>query len=349
VLDANGYVSPPKGPTLAGGSSPQITGSAVQGSTLTAQPGTWSNGPVSFAYQWERCDASGLGCSRIAGATAPVYTLGRADDYVRVRVLVTATGPGGTSEAASGPTRLIADASGATTPAHGGGGGGTGSTGGTHTANGTGACHAATLRATVEGAAIVTIPVGRRVTVRGSLTCGHAPITGAALTLAITPQGATAPSHEAVIRTSADGSFAYVLAPGPSRRVALSYRAFSDDRTPSATASATVLVRPSISLAITPASTSNGHTITFTGSVSGGDEPPGGLTLDIEYREGTSWMIYDTVRAQRGSGRFFWQYTFRRTTQPITYWFRVAIPASGESGYPYAAAASPPRPVHVVP
>jgi hypothetical protein len=39
-------------------------------------------------------------------------------------------------------------------------------------------------------------------------------------------------------------------------------------------------------------------------------------------------MIYDTTRTQRGDGRFLWQYTFHRATQPITYWFRVAIPAS---------------------
>jgi hypothetical protein len=187
------------------------------------------------------------------------------------------------------------------------------------------------------------------VTLRGSLRCGATPITGADVVLAITTHGGAAPAHEAVIRTSADGSFAYVLASGPSRRIALSYRAFSDDRAATATATATVLVRPSITLAISPASTSNGHTITLSGRVSGGDEPPGGLTLEIEYREGTRWMIYDTVRARRSDGHFAWQYTFRRTTEPITYWFRVAIPASGVGGYPYEPTASPPRPVHVVP
>ena len=100
---------------------------------------------------------------------------------------------------------------------------------------------------------------------------------------------------------------------------------------------------------ITPSSTTNGHTIAFTGAVSGGSEPRGGLTLDVEYLEGTSWKIYDTVLASPPSGRFTYRYTFRRTTQSITYTFRVAIPPAGVSGYPFLSAASPPRSVHVTP
>jgi hypothetical protein len=258
-------------------------------------------------------------------------------------VVVTATDPDGSTSVRSAPTAAVL--ANAATRAGGAGG----SSGGTNTPNGAHACRRATLRATVGGDASVTVPLGRVVTVRGSLRCGHAAIAGAEIGVAITRQGALAPSHTGQIRTSANGGFEYVLRRGPSRRIALSYRAFSADATPSATASATVLVTPSISLAITPTHTSNGHTITFTGNVAGGHEPPGGLALEIEYREGSQWMIYDTTRARRGDGRFFWQYTFRRTTEPITYWFRVAIPASGVSGYPYAPATSPPRGVHVVP
>jgi hypothetical protein len=215
--------------------------------------------------------------------------------------------------------------------------------------NGAHACRHATLRATVDGAASATVPLGRTVALRSSLRCGRAAISGAKIAVAVTPQGAPAPSRRADIRTSGDGSFSYALRRGPSRQVALSYRAFSNDATPSATATTAVLVTPPISLKIAPASTSNGHTITLTGNVAGGHEPPGGLTLEIEYREGSHWMIYDTTRARRGDGSFFWQYTFHRTTQPITYWFRVAIPASGVSGYPYAPTASPARGVRVVP
>ena len=129
----------------------------------------------------------------------------------------------------------------------------------------------------------------------------------------------------------------------------VSYRAFTDDAAPSASASASVLVTPAISLRITPQHTFNGHTITFSGRVAGGYEPPGGLALELEYREGSRWMIYDVVRARPGDGRFSYRYTFRRTTQSITYTFRVAIPSSGVSGYPYQPTSSPARSVHVDP
>jgi hypothetical protein len=151
------------------------------------------------------------------------------------------------------------------------------------------------------------------------------------------------------VRTSANGSFSYVLGPGPSRRITASYREFAQDATPTASVSASVLVTPSISLTITPTATTNGHTITFSGRVSGGDEPRGGLPLALEYLEGNRWMIYTLVQASPGDGRFLYRYTFRRTTQSITYTFRMAIPASGIPGYPYQPAASPPRSVHVDP
>jgi hypothetical protein len=104
-----------------------------------------------------------------------------------------------------------------------------------------------------------------------------------------------------------------------------------------------------VSLTITPGRTTNGHTITFAGHVSGGYIARGGLPLNIEYREGDRWMVYDEVRASASTGRFVYHYTFERTTESITYTFRVAIPATGVSGYPFAPAASPARSVHVDP
>src|SRR5262249_35821335 len=48
---------------------PSITGPPQQGQTLTASPGTWSGSPTAFAYAWMSCDASGAGCTGIAGAS----------------------------------------------------------------------------------------------------------------------------------------------------------------------------------------------------------------------------------------------------------------------------------------
>ena len=106
---------------------------------------------------------------------------------------------------------------------------------------------------------------------------------------------------------------------------------------------------PEISLAVTPTRTTNGHTITFSGHISGGNEPRGGVPLQLEYREGSRWMVYQVVRADPRNGGFIYRYTFERTTQSITYTFRFAIPPSGVAGYPYEPAASPPRSVHVDP
>jgi subtilisin family serine protease len=43
---------------------PTISGLAAVGQTLTADPGSWSNVPTSYAYAWQRCDSWGLLASR---------------------------------------------------------------------------------------------------------------------------------------------------------------------------------------------------------------------------------------------------------------------------------------------
>ena len=49
-----------------------ITGTAAQGRQLTASPGTWSGlGPITFAYQWYRCDQTGSHCTLIRGSSKP--------------------------------------------------------------------------------------------------------------------------------------------------------------------------------------------------------------------------------------------------------------------------------------
>ena len=58
-------------------SAPTITGSAQDGRTLTAAPGSWEGTvPISYAYQWQRCSASGSECSDIEGATGTLPPVG---------------------------------------------------------------------------------------------------------------------------------------------------------------------------------------------------------------------------------------------------------------------------------
>jgi hypothetical protein len=89
---------------------PTISGSAVQGKTLTASPGGWAAYPApAYSYQWQRCNQSGGSCANISAATASTYVLQRTDMANTVRVAVTAANNVGTpSSAASATTATVA-------------------------------------------------------------------------------------------------------------------------------------------------------------------------------------------------------------------------------------------------
>jgi uncharacterized protein YukE len=90
-------------------SLPSIAGSLVDGQTLTASNGSWSGtAPISYAYQWQKCNAKGEECANLSGATAS--TLGLVSTLVgsTVRVIVKASNSGGSTEATSAATGLIA-------------------------------------------------------------------------------------------------------------------------------------------------------------------------------------------------------------------------------------------------
>lgn len=80
--------------------APSITGTAQQGQTLTAAPGTWSDTTATVAYQWQKCDAAGANCADIAGQTAQTYVVQPTDAGATLRVNVTATNRFGTSKPA---------------------------------------------------------------------------------------------------------------------------------------------------------------------------------------------------------------------------------------------------------
>jgi hypothetical protein len=88
-------------------SLPSISGSARDGSLLTASHGSWTGSPTSYAYQWLRCDAEGGNCGSIAGATSDKYTVQTADVGHRLRVQVTATNKDGSGVAVSRPTGVV--------------------------------------------------------------------------------------------------------------------------------------------------------------------------------------------------------------------------------------------------
>jgi hypothetical protein len=92
---------------------PTISGSPVEGQTLTATSGGWSGtAPISFAYQWVRCGANGgaadgSNCAFISGATGSAYKLVGSDVGARMRVRVTATNAVGQQTVASNATATV--------------------------------------------------------------------------------------------------------------------------------------------------------------------------------------------------------------------------------------------------
>ncbi|HZT15161.1 MAG TPA: hypothetical protein VFA19_04370 [Gaiellaceae bacterium] len=88
-------------------SRPTITGTPAQGQTLTAAPGGWGDTPSSYAYQWQRCDASGGSCADVAGATGTSYAVTSADAGATLRVDVVATNRFGSVPATSAVTSVV--------------------------------------------------------------------------------------------------------------------------------------------------------------------------------------------------------------------------------------------------
>jgi hypothetical protein len=88
---------------------PSISGLARQGETFTADPGNWSGTqPMTFAYQWRRCDAAGANCSNISGATGKTYVLTSVDVGNRLRARVRASNSAGAGTATSLPSSVVA-------------------------------------------------------------------------------------------------------------------------------------------------------------------------------------------------------------------------------------------------
>jgi hypothetical protein len=89
---------------------PTISGTTTVGSTLTANPGTWTGTSITFAYQWQRCDTAGANCAPITGATNTTYVLANEDADHTLKVAVTATDATGPNTVTSAQTATVTSA-----------------------------------------------------------------------------------------------------------------------------------------------------------------------------------------------------------------------------------------------
>jgi hypothetical protein len=103
--DPTGVIGSANGPSNT--VKPAVSGSAVVGGELTVTNGSWSPSATSFAYQWQRCSATGEACLNIAGSTGKTYGIRSVDAGNRLRALVTARNASGQSNVTSGTSDVV--------------------------------------------------------------------------------------------------------------------------------------------------------------------------------------------------------------------------------------------------
>jgi len=87
--------------------APTISGSVVQGQTLSATNGSWTGPTGSYALQWSRCNSGGGACAAVAGETSATHLLAVADLGSTMRVSVVSTNKNGSSVATSDATAVV--------------------------------------------------------------------------------------------------------------------------------------------------------------------------------------------------------------------------------------------------
>jgi hypothetical protein len=89
--------------------APSILGLLTDGQLLSALEGSWEGtGPLSFAFQWQLCNAAGGECTDISEALASTLSPISTDVGKTLRIAVTATNQAGSTTATSQATNPIA-------------------------------------------------------------------------------------------------------------------------------------------------------------------------------------------------------------------------------------------------
>jgi hypothetical protein len=90
---------------------PTVAGTAQEDHILSAATGKWTGAtPMTFTYQWQRCDSTGGACTAIEGATGKTYTVTADDLAATIRVVVTGANVAAATTSASKPSRVVTSA-----------------------------------------------------------------------------------------------------------------------------------------------------------------------------------------------------------------------------------------------
>lgn len=99
--------------TLTNTQPPSISGTFQVGSTIAVDPGVWNQpGPITFAYKYQICSASGTNCTKTPGlfpnGPRPTLLLVSGTEGKRIKVKVTATSLNGTRSAITALSEPVA-------------------------------------------------------------------------------------------------------------------------------------------------------------------------------------------------------------------------------------------------
>jgi hypothetical protein len=88
--------------------APTITGTPSQGQTLRVQPGAWTGvQPITYTFNWLRCDAAGNNCIQQAGFADDAYVLREGDVGKTIRARVNARNSRGDASQLTAQTAAV--------------------------------------------------------------------------------------------------------------------------------------------------------------------------------------------------------------------------------------------------
>ncbi|MGA2162992.1 MAG: hypothetical protein ABSH36_00815 [Solirubrobacteraceae bacterium] len=97
-----------KGEAVKNTEAPKISGTPLlNAGSMSVSNGVWAGSPVVYGYQWEDCNASGLECAPIPGATNDKYTITSSDMRHTLVAEVTATNGSGSVVSVSAPSSEV--------------------------------------------------------------------------------------------------------------------------------------------------------------------------------------------------------------------------------------------------